>query len=58
MWTKFSPCCASRSAGEPAVSPAPTDSPTANIYDFVEGKINRIGIFLDRQEALEAVGFI
>jgi ketosteroid isomerase-like protein len=32
------------------------DTPTANIYDFAGGKIRRIRIFLDRQEALEAVG--
>jgi ketosteroid isomerase-like protein len=27
-----------------------------NIYDFADGKIRRVRIFLDRQEALEAVG--
>jgi ketosteroid isomerase-like protein len=32
------------------------DLPTANIYDFADGKIRRIRIFRDRQEALEAVG--
>jgi hypothetical protein len=32
------------------------DLPTANIYDLVDGKIRRIRIFPDRQEALEAVG--
>jgi ketosteroid isomerase-like protein len=31
-------------------------TPTANVYDLVEGKIKRVRIFLDRQEALEAVG--
>jgi ketosteroid isomerase-like protein len=29
---------------------------TANVYDFAAGKIRRITIFLDREEALEAVG--
>ena len=32
------------------------DAATANVYDLVEGKINRIRIFLDRHEALNAVG--
>jgi ketosteroid isomerase-like protein len=31
-------------------------TPTANVYDLVEGKIRRVRIFMDRQEALEAVG--
>jgi hypothetical protein len=31
-------------------------TPTANIYDFAGGKIRRIRVFLDRQEAVEAVG--
>jgi len=30
--------------------------PSANVYDFADGKISRIRVFLDRQEALEAVG--
>jgi ketosteroid isomerase-like protein len=34
----------------------PPGMPTTNVYDFVNGKIRRIRIFLDRQEALEAVG--
>jgi ketosteroid isomerase-like protein len=29
---------------------------STNVYDFIEGKISRIRIFLDRDEALEAVG--
>ena len=33
-----------------------TNTPTTNIYDLVDRKISRIRIFLDRQEALEAVG--
>ena len=32
------------------------DAATANVYDLVEGKINRIRIFPDRHEALKAVG--
>jgi ketosteroid isomerase-like protein len=32
------------------------DVPTANVYDFRGGKIRRIRVFLDRAEALEAVG--
>jgi len=35
---------------------AATEVPTANIYDFVGGKIASIRIFVDRAEALEAVG--
>jgi ketosteroid isomerase-like protein len=31
-------------------------TPTANVYDLVEGKIRRVRIFMDRKEALEAVG--
>jgi hypothetical protein len=27
-----------------------------NVYDFLEGKISRIRIFLDADEALKAVG--
>jgi ketosteroid isomerase-like protein len=30
--------------------------PTANVYDFADGKIASIRVFLDRREALEAVG--
>jgi ketosteroid isomerase-like protein len=33
-----------------------TDTPAVNIYDLTDGKIRRIRIFLDRQEALEAAG--
>ena len=33
-----------------------TDAPSANVYDLIDGKINRIRIFLDRDEALKAVG--
>jgi ketosteroid isomerase-like protein len=31
-------------------------TPITNVYDLVEGKIRRVRIFVDRQEALEAVG--
>ena len=29
---------------------------TTNVYTFADGKIDRIEVFLDRQQALEAVG--
>jgi SnoaL-like domain len=35
---------------------APGYIPTANVYDFVGGKIASIRVFLERAEALEAVG--
>ena len=34
----------------------PVDMPAGNVYDLVDGKIRRLQIFVDRQEALEAVG--
>jgi ketosteroid isomerase-like protein len=34
----------------------PTPAETGNVYEFKEGKIRRIQIFLDRAEALEAAG--
>ena len=33
-----------------------SDMPSANLYDFTDGKIKRVRIFFDRQEALEAAG--
>jgi ketosteroid isomerase-like protein len=33
-----------------------TGAETTNVYDFTEGKIGRIRIFLDRDEALKSVG--
>jgi hypothetical protein len=33
-----------------------TDGDSANVYDLLAGKIKRIRIFLDRAEALRAVG--
>ena len=34
----------------------PTPVDTGNVYEFEEGKIRRIEIFIDREEALEAAG--
>ena len=34
----------------------PTPADTTNLYELVDGKISRVRIFLDRQEALEAAG--
>jgi hypothetical protein len=34
----------------------PTPAETGNVYEFEEGKIRRLQIFLDRGEALEAAG--
>ena len=33
-----------------------TGAESANVYDFIDGKISRARIFFDRDEALEAVG--
>jgi ketosteroid isomerase-like protein len=33
-----------------------TGAESTNVYDFIEGKISRIRIFLDRDEALKTVG--
>ena len=33
-----------------------TTAETANVYEFIDGKISRIRIFFDRAEALAAVG--
>jgi ketosteroid isomerase-like protein len=38
------------------VSGIVTRADTANVYDFIDDKISRVRIFLDRDEALEAVG--
>jgi hypothetical protein len=38
------------------VSGIPTGSSTGNVYDLVGGKIRRIRIFLNRRDALKAVG--
>jgi ketosteroid isomerase-like protein len=34
----------------------PTETRTGNVYDLADGKIERIRIFADRAEALEAAG--
>jgi hypothetical protein len=34
----------------------PQDARTANVYDLADGKIERIRIFIDREEAIEAAG--
>jgi ketosteroid isomerase-like protein len=36
--------------------PAARDIPTATVYDFAGGKVAGIRVFLDRDQALEAVG--
>lgn len=36
----------------------PQDALTANVYDLDEGRISSIRIFLDRREALKAVGLV
>jgi ketosteroid isomerase-like protein len=33
-----------------------TGAESANVYDFIDGEISRVRIFLDRDEALKAVG--
>ena len=33
-----------------------TAAESANVYDFIQGKISRVRIFLDRDEALKALG--
>ena len=38
------------------VSGIPNAAPTTNVYDITHGKISRIRIFFDRDEALKAVG--
>jgi ketosteroid isomerase-like protein len=38
------------------VSGIATTADSANVYDFIDGKISRIRIFLDRNDALKAVG--
>jgi ketosteroid isomerase-like protein len=45
-----------RSSGSGRTSGIPTGAPTANLYDFVDGKIRRVRIFMDRDEAREAAG--
>jgi hypothetical protein len=44
----------SRSTGR--ASGIVTGAEGANVYEFIDGKMRRIRIFLDRDEALNAVG--
>jgi ketosteroid isomerase-like protein len=37
-------------------APGARDLSTATVYDFADGKVTSIRVFLDRDEALEAVG--
>src|SRR4051812_46761437 len=45
-----------RTSASGRTSGIPTDVPTTNRYDFLDGKVKRVRIFLDRDEALEAAG--
>jgi len=47
-------CLVARASGR--TSGVPFEGATTNVYTFAHGKIDRIEIFLDRQQALEAVG--
>jgi ketosteroid isomerase-like protein len=42
--------------GSGRVSGLPIDNRTANVYELVDGRLSRIEIYDDRQEALDAVG--
>jgi hypothetical protein len=44
------------SAGTDVLGRTGSEFPTATIYDLAGGRIRRIRVFLDRQEAFEAVG--
>jgi ketosteroid isomerase-like protein len=44
------------STGRASGLSAAADMPTGNVYDLADGKLKRIRIFLDRNEALEAAG--
>lgn len=43
-------------SGRASGAPAAAATPTANVYDLADGKITRIRIFVNRDEALKAVG--
>jgi ketosteroid isomerase-like protein len=45
-----------RSSSTGRTSGIPMAWPSTNVYDLIDGKISHIRIFLDRQEALKAVG--
>jgi ketosteroid isomerase-like protein len=42
--------------GTGRASGIPQDARTGNVYDLADGKIERIRIFVDREQALEAAG--
>jgi ketosteroid isomerase-like protein len=45
-----------RTRGSGRATGIPLGFEATNVYDFVDGKISRVRIFLDRDEALKAVG--
>ena len=45
-----------RSSSTGRASGFPMAWPSTNVYDLIDGKLSRIRIFLDRQQALKAVG--
>jgi ketosteroid isomerase-like protein len=45
-----------RTTASMRASGIPTDVPVTNLYDFFDGKIRRVRIFFDREEALKAAG--
>jgi ketosteroid isomerase-like protein len=45
-----------RTSSSGRVSGIPTAADATNVYDILDGRIRRIRIFLDRQEALRAAG--
>ena len=42
--------------GTGRASGIPQEARTGNVYDLADGKIERIRIFVDREQALEAIG--
>jgi ketosteroid isomerase-like protein len=42
--------------GTGRASGIPIENPTGNVYDFADARIQRIRIFFDRNQALEAAG--
>jgi ketosteroid isomerase-like protein len=45
-----------RVLGTGRASGIPIENPTGNVYEFADGRIQRIVIFFDRNQALEAAG--
>jgi ketosteroid isomerase-like protein len=45
-----------RVTGTGRASGIPIENPTGNVYDFADGKIMRIRVFFDREEAIGAAG--